>query len=202
MGGAFPCRRRPAARPGPSVSWLRALRCPNGRRASHALRSSGLITSPSDGSCSCLWCGLLVSTHHAAAPCTGASGACRPYWTMIASLPNGRDASPRSMSCCRVALPGSLRAGLLKTLLPNVCAVSRHRCVCLCSFALCRSSDHRVRHTVHPSTGLTCRSRVCSPQPVRRPEHRGSSPPSSPAGDRRAGHQPGLCAPRPKAVVR
>jgi hypothetical protein len=117
LGGAFPFRRRPAARPGPSARWLRALRWSNGRRASHAFRSHLLTASPDHGSRFCPWCGSLVSTHHAAAPWTGASGVRHLRWVMTSPLSNGRDASPRSMACCWVTLPLLSGSGPLKTLL-------------------------------------------------------------------------------------
>ena len=104
-----------------------------------------------------------MSTRHDAAPSLGASGIRRPYWAMVMPLPDGRDASPAACSAAGSRCPSRRRAGLLKTLLPDVCAVSRHRCVCLCSFALCRSSDHPVRYTVHPST---CRTAIWDVLPL------------------------------------
>lgn len=157
---------------------------------------------PSDGSWSCLWCGLLVSTHHAAAPSPGASGIRRPPWAMGMPLPHGRDTSPRSMVCCWVTLPLVSASGPLETL--PCCVLCRATGASACGASSLRGVSRRLSAPQH----------LLVPVPV--PD--GSSGTCSPC--RPASRAPGMvaphlhqhatavqalslvCTPRPKAVVR
>jgi hypothetical protein len=151
---------------------------------------------PSDGSWSCLWCGLLVSTHHAAAPSPGASGIRRPPWAMGMPLPHGRDTSPRSMVCCWVTLPLVSASGPLETL--PCCVPCRAIDASACGAPSLRGVSRRLsapQHLLVPVPVPDGSSGTCSPQPSGVPSTGDGRAPPPPARDRRAGSQPGLHAP-------